>query len=51
VNMLSKHSQTASKGWPSTLGMAKGLTTFHCKILCFGSGKILWNELSSLEVS
>jgi hypothetical protein len=31
VNILNKQSQTADKGWSSSLGLGKGLTTPHCK--------------------
>jgi hypothetical protein len=53
ANILNKQSRTADKGWPSSLGVWRALTTPHRKkntlrnvTKGLGIGRKLWNDLS-----
>jgi hypothetical protein len=53
ANILNKKSRTADKGWPSSLGVGRGLATPHRKKINtlrnvtkgLGIGWMLWNDL------
>jgi hypothetical protein len=53
ANILNKQSRTADKGWPSNLGVGRGLTPPHRKkrntlrnvTKGLGIGRILWHDL------
>jgi hypothetical protein len=55
ANILSKQSQTANRGWPSSLGAGQGANYPHHKKMCMlqiiykhlANGWIFWHNLST----
>jgi hypothetical protein len=55
ANILNKQSLTADRGWPSSLGVGRGLKTprrknlYLLRSMCngLGNGRILWHDLST----